>query len=343
MNSRQRLHEVRLRGLSITGECHATGIVPRRRSLAQFARLTAVVAAASAAPAPSRAGAPDPKWRRGRDLDALSGARGGGIFRDRSQPREGYAGPLSSRSSSSAASRGFRPAAGQPRLARSHPAARGRSPLAVVFVTVFLDLVGFGIVIPLLPLYAERFGAGPVAAAWLLAVYSLMQFLFAPGWGRLSDRVGRRPVLLVGLFGLGALVPGVRAGGVARRLFVARAASGHDGRQHRRGAGVHRRRHAAAGPGQGDGDDRRGVRAGLHLWPGDRRAALALGAGVRRSWAPAALAAANCVLAWFRLPESLPPEARAAQPAATPACARAWRRWLDAPRRLRRPVRHRLR
>ena len=69
----------------------------------------------------------------------------------------------------------------------------------MVFVTVFLDLVGFGIVIPLLPLYAERFGAGPVAAAWLLAVYSLMQFLFAPWWGRLSDRVGRRPVLLVGI------------------------------------------------------------------------------------------------------------------------------------------------
>ncbi|HEU0300962.1 MAG TPA: MFS transporter, partial [Longimicrobium sp.] len=63
----------------------------------------------------------------------------------------------------------------------------------MVFATVFLDLVGFGIVIPLLPLYAQRFGAGPVAAAWLLSIYSLMQFLFAPWWGRLSDRVGRRP------------------------------------------------------------------------------------------------------------------------------------------------------
>ena len=74
----------------------------------------------------------------------------------------------------------------------------GRSPLAVVFVTVFLDLVGFGIVIPLLPLYAERFGAGPVAAGWLVAVYSLMQFFFAPAWGRLSDRIGRRRVILFG-------------------------------------------------------------------------------------------------------------------------------------------------
>ena len=71
----------------------------------------------------------------------------------------------------------------------------------LVFVTVFLDLVGFGIVIPLLPLYAQRFGAGPVAITWLVAVYSLMQFFFAPMWGQLSDRVGRRPILLLGLFG----------------------------------------------------------------------------------------------------------------------------------------------
>ena len=77
----------------------------------------------------------------------------------------------------------------------------GRSALGLLFATVFLDLVGFGIVIPLLPLYAERFGAGPVTVAMLLAVYSLMQFLCAPWWGQLSDRIGRRPVLLVGLFG----------------------------------------------------------------------------------------------------------------------------------------------
>lgn len=101
-----------------------------------------------------------------------------------------------------------------------------RSPLSIVFVTVFLDLVGFGIVIPLLPLYAERFGAGPVAVAWLVAVYSLMQLLFAPWWGSLSDRVGRRPVLLVGLFGSAAsyLLFGV-AGSLAA-LFLGRALAG---------------------------------------------------------------------------------------------------------------------
>ncbi|MEW5931316.1 MAG: MFS transporter, partial [Gemmatimonadota bacterium] len=102
----------------------------------------------------------------------------------------------------------------------------GRSPLAVVFLTVFLDLVGFGIVIPLLPLYAERFGAGPVAVTWLVAVYSLMQLLFAPWWGALSDRVGRRPVLLVGLFGSAASYLLFGLAGSLAALFVGRALAG---------------------------------------------------------------------------------------------------------------------
>src|SRR5690606_7325810 len=81
-------------------------------------------------------------------------------------------------------------------------------------------------VVLLLPLYAERFGASPVAVAWLVAIYSLMQFLFAPWWGQLSDRVGRRPVLLLGLFGscLSYLIFGL-AGSLAV-LFAARALAG---------------------------------------------------------------------------------------------------------------------
>jgi MFS family permease len=76
-----------------------------------------------------------------------------------------------------------------------------RSPLAVIFLTITVDLIGFGIIIPLLPLYADSFGASGVAIGWLMAAYSLMQFLFAPLWGRLSDRVGRRPVLLLSIGG----------------------------------------------------------------------------------------------------------------------------------------------
>lgn len=78
---------------------------------------------------------------------------------------------------------------------------RRLSPLAVVFLTVFIDLVGFGIVIPLVPLYAESYKPSPLAFGILMASFSAMQFVFAPLLGRLSDRVGRRPVLLFSLFG----------------------------------------------------------------------------------------------------------------------------------------------
>ncbi len=69
-------------------------------------------------------------------------------------------------------------------------------PRLVLFLTVFIHLVGFGIVIPLLPYYAERYGATGITVGLLIASFSLMQFLFSPVWGRLSDRIGRRPVLL---------------------------------------------------------------------------------------------------------------------------------------------------
>ena len=82
--------------------------------------------------------------------------------------------------------------------------AKSRSPLVIIFITIFIDLVGFGIVIPVLPLYAERYGASETTVGILLAVYSAMQFVFAPILGKLSDRVGRRPVLLVSLLGTSA-------------------------------------------------------------------------------------------------------------------------------------------
>ncbi|HKV41340.1 MAG TPA: MFS transporter [Blastocatellia bacterium] len=78
---------------------------------------------------------------------------------------------------------------------------KSRSPLAIIFVTVFIDLVGFGIVIPVLPLYAEKFHATPAVIGLLLASYSAMQFIFGPILGKLSDQVGRRPVLLVSILG----------------------------------------------------------------------------------------------------------------------------------------------
>lgn len=106
-----------------------------------------------------------------------------------------------------------------------NPGANSRA-LTILFLTVFIDLVGFGIVIPLLPLYAEGFGASPVTVTWLLAVYSLMQFAFAPWWGRLSDRFGRRPILLIGLFGSGLSYIFFGLATTLFWLFFARIAAG---------------------------------------------------------------------------------------------------------------------
>ena len=79
-----------------------------------------------------------------------------------------------------------------------------RKSLLIIFLSVFIDLIGFGIVLPLLPIYSESFGASDLEIGLIIASYSLMQFLFAPAWGRLSDRIGRRPVLLVSNFGSAA-------------------------------------------------------------------------------------------------------------------------------------------
>ena len=80
-----------------------------------------------------------------------------------------------------------------------------RSPLLVIFVTVFIDLIGFGLVIPVLPFYVEepKFNASPSTVGLLFASYSIMQMIFTPILGRLSDRFGRRPILLISLIGTG--------------------------------------------------------------------------------------------------------------------------------------------
>jgi len=75
-----------------------------------------------------------------------------------------------------------------------------RSSLAILFIIVFIDLLGFGMVMPLMARYARELGAPVQYIGGVFALYSLMQFIFAPLWGRLSDRIGRRPVLLVSIF-----------------------------------------------------------------------------------------------------------------------------------------------
>lgn len=86
-------------------------------------------------------------------------------------------------------------------VSESEPARPGS--LLVIFLTVFIDLLGFGMVLPLLPIYADQFTVDKsgIVLGLLMASFSMMQFLFSPAWGRLSDRIGRRPVVMIGLAG----------------------------------------------------------------------------------------------------------------------------------------------
>lgn len=74
--------------------------------------------------------------------------------------------------------------------------------LPILFLVMFLVMVGFGIIIPVLPFYAEKIGANPTELGLLMSVYSFMQLIFAPVWGRVSDRIGRKPVIMIGIAGL---------------------------------------------------------------------------------------------------------------------------------------------
>lgn len=76
-------------------------------------------------------------------------------------------------------------------------------PVIILFTVQFLVMIGFGIVIPILPFLFTGLGGGALSLGVFMAAYSIMQFFFAPFWGRLSDRIGRRPVLLIGLGGYG--------------------------------------------------------------------------------------------------------------------------------------------
>jgi len=77
---------------------------------------------------------------------------------------------------------------------------KGKPLLFLLFMTVFIDLLGFGLIIPVMPTYAQQFQASDFQVGLLVASYSFAQFIFTPFWGRLSDKVGRRPVLLISLF-----------------------------------------------------------------------------------------------------------------------------------------------
>lgn len=118
-------------------------------------------------------------------------------------------------------------------VGRSGEGKRAREPFppgyGVIWTTVAIDLIGFGIVLPILPRYAEQFGASPTTIGLLSASFSLAQLILAPLWGRLSDRIGRKPVILISLFGtaLGSLITGLA--GSLWLLFLGRIIDGASG------------------------------------------------------------------------------------------------------------------
>ncbi|HYR74984.1 MAG TPA: MFS transporter [Pyrinomonadaceae bacterium] len=203
-----------------------------------------------------------------------------------------------------------------------------RSPLLVIFITVFIDLVGFGIVIPVLPYYAEgtRFGATPREVGFLFASYSVMQLVFAPVLGRLSDKYGRRPILLISLLGtsLGFLILGFAS--TLWMLFLGRIIDGISGGNISTAqayiADVTTKENRAKGMGL------IGAAFGLGFVFGP-----AIG-GILSRWGinvpflfAGGLAFANAILLYFTLPETV----TADHPArASAASGRGWKQLLDA-------------
>lgn len=106
---------------------------------------------------------------------------------------------------------------------------QNKSHLTIIFITVFLYLVGFGVMIPIMPIISREYGASPLQVGLLMSSYSLMQFIFAPFWGRLSDHYGRRPILLVCIAGEVISYLAFALAGSLIGLFLARSLAGFFG------------------------------------------------------------------------------------------------------------------
>lgn len=172
-----------------------------------------------------------------------------------------------------------------------------------VWTAVAMDLLGFGIIIPLLPLYADSFGATATTIGILFASYSLAQFVLSPVWGRISDRVGRKPVLVVTIVGsaIGSLTLGLA--GSLTVLFIGRIIDGASG------ASVAVARAAVADVATPEQHPRLmgllGAAFGFGFVIGPVVGSLAaLGGPEIPFFLAAAISAANAIATWIRVPES---------------------------------------
>ena len=214
-------------------------------------------------------------------------------------------------------------------MASLHRRRAGRRPLppgfGTIWSTVALDLVGFGIILPVLALYGERFGASPTTLGFLVSSFSVAQFVCSPLLGRLSDRIGRRPVIILSLFG--TAIGSVITGGATSvwMLFAGRIVDGASG--------------ASVSVAQGAVTDVAPPEERAHLL-GLLGAAFGVGfvlgpalGGLAALWGPrvpffvaAAIAFVNGVVALKRLPETHRPGSPSAAPPVGPVVDSAERR-----------------
>jgi DHA1 family multidrug resistance protein-like MFS transporter len=185
-----------------------------------------------------------------------------------------------------------------------------RRNLAILFLTLVVVMLGFGIIIPILPFYVEAFGGGGFEMGMLMSIFSLMQLVFSPLWGALSDRVGRKPLLMVGTMGTAIGMVGLAYAPAYAGLFAARMFMGIVG--------------SATLPSGlayiSDSTDERDRGGGMGMWGAAFGLGMMLGPGIGGALsaislqAPFLFAAGAALLAtlliWWILPESLPHELR---------------------------------
>lgn len=106
------------------------------------------------------------------------------------------------------------------------PPTASRRVLVIVFVTILIDFIGFSVLVPVLPLFADRLGASSFQVSLILSLYALAQLLFLPAWGWVSDRIGRRPVLLVSLLGTALCFVLLALAETIETVYLARVLSG---------------------------------------------------------------------------------------------------------------------
>ncbi|HZC05689.1 MAG TPA: MFS transporter [Ktedonobacterales bacterium] len=178
-----------------------------------------------------------------------------------------------------------------------------RSPLLLMALTVLIDFTGFGVIIPLLPFWAEHLGANPVQIGLILTAYSLAQFLFLPMLGRLSDRYGRRPVILWSLLIEAGSLALTALSGTFLILLIARFVGGMGAANLGTAQAVVSDTTAPAERARGMGFIGAAIGLGFVIGPAIGGGLAALGMATP-FWVAGALALVNAVMVFFLLPET---------------------------------------